>query len=150
MRYKPKVNRAKQQPKEEKQKKDPPQVVVPWGRASSQYRPGLFSIDYFLKHDEGCAAEIYSSLSEFIENLNVERIYIGETPIRRPNYSSFSRYFHYFLILGLIERTGRQEPAAYPFLKKKVFYRLTRRGRTELRPWQDPVRSANTTYGRQR
>jgi hypothetical protein len=123
-------------------------MTVPWGRASSPYRPGLLSRGYFLKHEEACAAEIYRAMSESLEHLNEERVYIGEKPIRRPNYNSFSRYFHYFLLLSLIERSGRQEPAAYPFLKKKVYYRLTRKGRTELRPWQDPVRSANPTYGR--
>jgi DNA-binding PadR family transcriptional regulator len=124
-------------------------MAVPWGRSASPYRPGLFSRGYFLKHHETCAAEIYSAMSESLEHLNEERIFLEEKPIRRPNYNSFSRYFHYFLILGLIERTGRQEPAAYPFLKKKVYYRLTHKGRTELRPWQDPVRSANPTHDRQ-
>ena len=125
-------------------------MTVPWGRAASPYRPGLFARGYFLKHDEACAAGIYSAMSEAIGYLNEERIYIGETPIRRPNYGSFSRYFHYFLILGLIERTGRQEPAAYPFLKQKVFYRLTRKGRTELRAWEDPIGAVHPEHRRKR
>lgn len=125
-------------------------MTVPWGRAASPYRPGLFARGYFLKHDEACAAGIYSAMSEAIEYLNEERIYIGEKPIRRPNYSSFSRYFHYFLILGLIERTGRQEPAAYPFLKKRVFYRLTHKGRTELRAWEDPIGAVHPEHRRKR
>jgi hypothetical protein len=123
--------------------------AVPWGRASSPHRPGLFSRGYFLKHEEACAAGIYTAMSEFIEHLNGERVFLGEKPIRRPNYGSFSRYFHWFLILRLIERSGRQEPAAYPFLKKKVFYRLTEKGKSELRAWEDPVRSASPTHGRQ-
>ena len=125
-------------------------MTVPWGRAASPYRPGLFSIDYFLKHDEACAAEIYRAMGEMIEHLNEERVFLGEKPIRRPNYGSFSRYFHYFLILGLIERTGRQEPAAYPFLKQKVFYRLTRKGRTELRAWEDPIGAVHPEHRRKR
>lgn len=138
MSYKPKVNRAKQ-PKEEKQKRDPPQVVVPWGRAASAHRPGLFSKQYFVEHGEACAADIYRALSKEIERLNQERLEIGERPFRRPNYSSFSRYMHWFLILGLIERTDRREPAAYDFLEKRVFYRLTNRGRAEIRAWEDPI-----------
>ena len=45
---------------------------VPWGRAGSQYRPGLFIRNYFLKHGEACAAEIYRAMGEMIENLNEE------------------------------------------------------------------------------
>ncbi len=53
---------------------------------------------------------------------------IGEKPLRRPNYSSFARYFHWFKLLGLIERTERKEPAIYDFLQRRVFYILTARG----------------------
>jgi len=123
---------------------------VPWGRAASPHRPGLFSIDYFLKHDEACAAEIFSSMSKFIEHLNEERIYIGEKPIRRPNYGSFSRYFHWFLILGLIERTGRSEPAHYNFLRNRVFYRLTEKGRSDLRAWEDPIGAVHPEHRHRR
>ena len=147
MRYKPRVNRAKQQPKEEKPKKGPPQVVVPWGRAASAHRPGLFTKQYFVEHGEACAADIYRTMSEEIEHLNKERIDIGEKPFRRPNYSSFSRYFHWFLLLGLIERTDRRDPAIYNFLQKRVFYRLTEKGKTEWRAWEDPVRAAHPEFG---
>jgi len=139
MRYKPKVNRAKQQPKEEKQKKDPPRMVVPWGRAASAHRPGLFTKQYFEKHGETCCADIYRALSEDIDRLNSERLEIGERPFRRPNYSSFSRYMHWFVILGLIERTDRREPATYDFLENRVFYRLTDKGKSEVRAWEDPI-----------
>lgn len=71
--------------------------------------------------------------------LNWDRVEIGEAPFRRPNYSSFSHYFHWFLILGLIERTDRREPAIYDFLEKRVFYRLTGKGKTEEAAWQDPI-----------
>ena len=147
MRYKPKVNRVKQQPKEEKQRKDPPQVVVPWGRAASPHRPGLFIEQYFVEHGEACAADIYRAMSEEIERLNKERIEIGEKPFQRPNYSSFSRYFHWFLILGLIERTGRRERAIYDFLQKRVFYRLTEKGKLEVKAWEDPVRTVHPEFG---
>ena len=146
MRYKPRVNRAKQQPKEEKPKKGPPQVVVPWGRAASAHRPGLFTKQYFEKHGEACAADIYRALSEEIERLNEERGEIGEKPFRRPNYSSFSRYFHWFLILGLIERTDRREPAIYRFLEEKQFYQLTAKGKAEEKAWEDPVRAAHPEF----
>jgi len=116
-----------------------PQITVGWGRAASEYRPGLFTKQYFENHGEACAADIYYALSEEIERLNKERIEIGEKPFRRPNYSSFSRYFHWFLILGLIERTDRREPAIYDFLQKRVFYTLTNKGRAEERAWQDPI-----------
>jgi len=146
MRYKPKVNRAKQQPKEEKQKNDPPQVVVPWGRAASPHRPGLFTKQYFVEHGEACAADIYRAMSEDIERLNKERIDIGEKPFRRPNYSSFSRYFHWFLLLGLIERTDRREPAIYDFLQEKQFYKLTAKGVSEEAAWLDPIRAVHPEF----
>jgi hypothetical protein len=142
-----KVNRAKQQPKEEKHKKDPPQIAGPWGRGASEYRPGVFTKQYFEKYGEGCCADVYRALSEKIERLNKERIEIGEKPLRRPNYSSFSRYMHWFAILGLIERTDKRESAIYDFLQKKVFYRLTEKGETELRAWEDPVRVVHPEFG---
>ncbi len=119
---------------------------VPWGRGASEYRPGLFTKQYFENHGEACAADIYRSLTEKIKTLNEERVWIGDTSIRRPNYSSFSRYFHWFLIMGLIERTGRREPANYNFLKKRVFYRLTDKGKAETKAWGDPVRATHTEF----
>jgi len=77
----------------------------------------------------------------------VARAEIGEAPFRRPNYSSFSRYFHWFLILGLIERTDRREPAIYDFLEERVFYRLTDKGKAEVSAWEDPVRAAHPEFG---
>ena len=65
-----------------------PQITIPWGRGASEYRPGLFTKQYFVEHGEACAADIYRAMSEEIERLNKERIDIGEKPFRRPNYSS--------------------------------------------------------------
>ncbi len=97
----------------------PAHIGVPWGRAASEYRPGLFAKQYFVKHRETCAADIYRALSEEIERLNEERVEIGEKPFRRPNYSSFSRYFHWFKLAGLVESVDRREPAIYmTFLRR--------------------------------
>jgi len=62
-----------------------PNMAVPWGRGASEYRPGLFTQQYFVKNGEACAADIYRALSEEIERLNQERIEIGERPFRRPS-----------------------------------------------------------------
>lgn len=118
-------------------------MTAPWGRAASEHRPGRFIKKYLEKHGEASAADVYHALSEELNRLNKERIEIGEKPFRRPNYSSFSRYFHWFLILRLIERTGKIEPAIYDFLHERVFYRLTEKGRTEEEMWLDPVRAAH-------
>jgi hypothetical protein len=134
------------QPGSRRQHRDPPQRVVGWGRGASEYRPGLFTKQYFVEHGEACCADVYFGLSEELERLNKERIEIGETPFRRPNYTSFSRYFHWFLILGLIERTDKREPAIYDFLEKRVFYRLTKKGKAEVRVWEDPVRAAHPEF----
>jgi len=143
----PRVKKTRGQLTRERKPRNPPQITIPWGRGASEYRPGLFTKQYFEKHGEACAADIYYALSQEIERLNKERIEIGEAPFRRPNYSSFSRYFHWFLILGLIERTDRREPAIYDFLQKRVFYRLTDKGKTEVSAWGDPTRARHPEFG---
>ena len=145
----PRASKPKAQKKAGNNKggRKPPVMSVPWGRGASEYRPGLSTKQYFEKHGEACAADIYYALSQEIERLNKERIEIGEAPFRRPNYSSFSRYFHWFLILGLIERTDRREPAIYDFLQKRVFYRLTDKGKTEVSAWGDPTRARHPEFG---
>jgi DNA-binding PadR family transcriptional regulator len=124
-----------------------PNMSVSWGRGASEYRPGVFTKQYFLEHGETCAADIYRALSEEIERLNQERVEIDEKPFRRPNYSSFAKYFHWFKLLGLVEPTGRHEQAIYDFLQERVYYKLTDRGRTEMEAWQDPVRMAHPEFG---
>jgi len=121
----------------------PPNISVPWGRGASEYRPGVFTKHYLEEHSEACCADIYHALSQEIERLNRERYEIGERLFKRPNYSSFNRYFHWFLILRLVERTGKVEASIYPFLKKRVFYRLTSEGKIEEEAWQDPLRTAH-------
>jgi hypothetical protein len=102
---------------------------------------------HFEEHPETCCADAYYDLSQQIESLNKERIEIGEKPFRRPNYSSFSRYFWWFVLLGLIEPVDRYEAAIYPFLRQRHFYRLTSKGKAEAEAWQDPVRTAHPEFG---
>ena len=142
----PKAKKPRKQPVRDKKHRNPPQMAVGWGRGASEYRPGVFIKQFFLEHGEACAADIYHALSEEIERLNEERISIGEKPLKRPNYSSFARYFHWFLILELIERTDRRERAIYHFLKKRVFYTLTAKGMAQEAAWLDPVRTAHPEF----
>jgi len=142
-----KRKKMKSSPSNDKGQGEHPNMSVPWGRGASAHRPGLFTKQYFVEHGEACAADIYRAMSEEIERLNKERIEIGEKPFRRPNYSSFSRYFHWFLILGLIERTDKRERAIYGFLQKRVFYRLTDKGKVEMSAWADPVRTVHPEFG---
>jgi len=142
----PRIRKARKEPTKERKLRNPPQITGFWGRGASEYRPGLFTKQYFEKHEEACCADVYYALSEEIERLNKERIEIREAPFRRPNYSSFSRYFHWFLILGLIERTGKVETSIYPFLEKRTFYRLTDKGKTEVEAWQDPIAMAHPEF----
>jgi len=146
MKRRPRIKQAKKDPTRERKPKNPPQITIPWGRGASEYRPGLFTKQYFEKHGETCCADIYYALSQEIERLNKERIEIKEKPFRRPNYSSFARYFHWFLILKLIERTDKREPAIYNFLQERVFYRLTDEGKVEVSAWEDPVRAAHPEF----
>jgi len=142
----PRIKKARKESGKKRKPTNPPQITSFWGRGASLYRPGLFTKKYFEKHGEACAADIYYALSQEIEHLNKERVEIGEKPFERPNYSSFSRYFHWFLILKLIERTGKREHAIYDFLQKRVFYRLTDRGKAEVEAWQDPVRAKHPEF----
>ena len=137
----------KNNPSNDRGRGKPHNMSVSWGRGASEYRPGLFTKQYFGKHGEACVADIYYALSREIERLNEERIEIGEKPFERPNYSSFSRYFHWFKLLGLVEPVDRREPAIYHFLKERVFYRLTDKGKAEEEAWQDPVRAAHPEFG---
>jgi hypothetical protein len=52
---------------------------------------------------------------------------------KRMTLSSFQHYFHCLEKLGLVERTGRTEPASMPHLEDKVFWRITDKGRIEER-----------------
>ncbi len=135
----PRIKKARKESGKKRKPTNPPQITGFWGRGASLYRPGLFTKKYFVKHGETCAADIYYALSQEIERLNKERIEIGEKPFERPNYSSFSRYFHWFLILKLIERTDKRERAIYNFLQKRVFYKLTAKGKAEVTAWEDPI-----------
>jgi len=123
------------------------QSTTPWGRGASEYRPGIFTKRYFEEHGEACCADIYKALTLEIERLNKERVEIGEKVFKRPNYSSFARYFFWFKLLKLIEPTGKEEPAIYKFLREKQFYRLTQKGKREERAWLDPVRTAHPEVG---
>jgi hypothetical protein len=143
----PRTRKANKVPTRERKLRDPMKITIPWGRGASEYRPGLFTKQYFVEHGEACAADIYYALSQEIERLNKERIEIGEPLFRRPNYSSFSRYFHWFLILGLIERTDKRERAIYDFLQRRVFYKLTDKGKAEVKAWEDPVRAVHPEFG---
>ena len=117
-----------------------------WGRGASKYRPGLFTKAYMLEHGEACVSDIYQALSQQIERLNSERTAIGDKPLRRPNYSSYAKYFHWFKKMGLVKVTKRQEPAIYSYLKRRQFYRLTAKGKAAVRAWQDPVRTAHPEF----
>jgi len=143
MKQRPKAKKVRKKSGREKQHRSPPQMAVGWGRAGSQHRPGLFIKEYFMEHGEACAADIYYALSREIDRLNTARAEIGESPFRRPNYSSFSRYFHWFKLLDFIEPTGEREPAIYNFLKKRVFYALTARGASEEAAWEDPISASH-------
>ena len=142
----PRIKKARKEPTREGRQGSPPNIRVPWGRAASAYRPGLFMKQYFVKHGEACAADIYYALSQEIERLNAERIIAGDKPLRRPNYSSFATYFHWFKLLGLVESTDKHEPAIYDFLEQRVFYRLTDKGRGAVKDWEDPVRAAHPEF----
>lgn len=134
-------------PSEKNQQRNPPAIAVGWGRGASEYRPGMFTKQYLEGHGESSCADVFHALRENLERINRERTEIGEKPIRGCTYNSFAKYWHWFKLAGLIEPTGRQEPAAYDFLEKKRFYRLTTKGEAEEEAWRDPVRTAHPEFG---
>ncbi len=142
----PRIKKAKKQPTRERKPANPPQITIPWGRAASEHRPGLFTKQYLRKHAEGCAADIFRALRENLEGINKMRIEIGEKAIRGCTYNSFAKYWHWFKVLGLIEPVDRREAPIYDFLEERVFYRLTDRGRAEVRAWEDPIAVAHPEF----
>jgi len=55
----PRVKKARKEPIRERKLANPPKMTIPWGRGASEYRPGLFTKQYFVEHGEACAADIY-------------------------------------------------------------------------------------------
>ena len=135
-------------PSKARKLKNPPMKVTGfWGRGASEYRPGIFSKRYFIEHGEACAADVFRELRDDLGRINKERIEIGDKPIRGGTYNSFAKYWHWFKLLGLIEPVDRAESAIYDFLEKRVFYRLTDKGKVEEEAWQDPVRAVHPEFG---
>ncbi len=130
-----------------KKPKNPMKPTIPWGRGGSAYRPGLFVKQYFLTDPVICCADAFRALKDDLKRMNQERIEIGDSPIRGCTYNSFAKYWHWFKLLGLIEPVNRREKSVYPFLQDRVFFRLTDKGKTEIKMWQDPVRSAHPEFG---
>ncbi len=143
---KPRIKKTRKQPTRERQPANPPRIALLWGRAASEHRPGLFTKQYLMQHGEACAANIFYALRENLERINVERIEIGEKPIRGCTYNSYAKYFFWYIMMGLVEPTSRHEPAIYYFLQKRVFYRLTDKGKDEVRAWEDPIAVAHPEF----
>ena len=142
----PGIKKAKKQPTRERKPANPPQIAIPWGRAASEHRPGLFTKAYLMQHPESCCADVFNALRENLRRINRLRIEIGENPIRGCTYNSFAKYWHWFKLLELIERVDRQEAPVYDFLEERVFYRLSDKGRTEMRAWEDPIAVAHPEF----
>ena len=136
----PRIRKSRKEPTRERKLKNPPmQITIPWGRGASEYRPGIFTKRYFVEHGEACAADVFYALREDLERINKERVEIGDQPIRGCTYNSYGKYWHWFKLLGLVESVDRREPAIYGFLQEREFYRLTDRGKAEVRAWGDPI-----------
>jgi len=143
----PRVKKAKKEPTTERNPRNPMQITGFWGRGASLFRPGIFAKRYLEEHGEACCADIFHALKENLERINKERVEIGDKPIRGGTYNSFAKYWHWFKLLDLIEPVGRGEASIYDFLEERVFYRLTVKGKAELRAWEDPVRTIHPEFG---
>jgi len=142
----PRISKARREPARERNLKNPPQVTIPWGRGASEHRPGIFAKAYLMQHPESCCADVFYTLRENLEGINRMRIETGEKPIRGCTYNSFAKYWHWFKLLRLIEPVDRREPPIYDFLEERVFYKLTDKGKTEVRAWEDPIVVAHPEF----
>jgi hypothetical protein len=142
----PRIKKAIKEPPQERKPPNPPPIGVPWGRAASEHRPGLFTKQYLTEHGEACAAEIFYALRQNLDGINKERIEIGEKPIRGCTYNSFAKYWHWFKLLELVELVNRRGKPIYDFLEERVFYRLTDKGKAEVRAWEDPIAVAHPEF----
>ena len=142
----PRIRKTKTEPTMERKPRNPPQITGFWGRGASLHRPGLFTKKYFEKHGEACAADVFSALREELKRINEERIEIGDKPIRGCTYNSFAKYWHWFKLLGLIQSTGETGAAVYDFLEKKRFFRMTEKGKIEVKAWGDPLAVAHPEF----
>lgn len=142
----PRIKKVRKEPTRKGKGPDPNRVSIPWGWGGSEHRPGLFTKQYLTEHGEACAADIFYALRENLERINKLRIEIEEKPIRGCTYNSYAKYFFWFILMGLIEPTGRHEGAIYDFLKKRHFYRLSDKGAAEIRAWEDPIAVAHPEF----
>lgn len=99
-----------------------------------------------MEHGEACAAEVFYALRENLDGINKERIEIGDKPIKGCTYNSFAKYWHWFKLLKLLEPADRRGVPIYDFLEEKVFYRLTDKGKAEVRAWEDPIAIAHPEF----
>jgi len=142
----PRIKKARKEPTREGKGPDSNRISVPWGRGASEHRPGLFTKHYLIEHEEACAADVFYALRENLERINKLRIEIKEKPIRGCTYNSFAKYWHWFKLLEMIEPVDRREPPIYDFLEERLFYRLTDKGRAEVRGWEDPIMVAHPEF----
>ncbi|MFC1910987.1 hypothetical protein ACFLXC_06945 [Chloroflexota bacterium] len=54
---KPRIKKITDEPVRDRKPPNPPQIGIPWGRAASEHRPGLFTRQYLAEHAEACAAD---------------------------------------------------------------------------------------------
>jgi len=142
----PRIKKVRKEPIRERKLANLPQVTIPWGRGASEHRPGIFAKAYLLEHGEVCAADVFYALRENLDRINRMRIEIGEKPIRGCTYNSFAKYWHWYKILRLIEPTSETGAALYDFLRERVYYRLTDKGKAEIKAWEDPIMAAHPEF----
>jgi hypothetical protein len=142
----PRIKKVRKEPTRKGKGPDPDHISIPWGRGGSEHRPGLFTKQYLMAHGEACAADVFYALQENLEGINRLRIEIGEKPIRGCTYNSYAKYFFWFILMGFVEPIDKHEPAIYHFLQERHFYRLTEKGKTEVRAWEDPIAVAHPEF----
>jgi len=144
----PRIRKARKEATRKGKGPDPDRIGVPWGRGASEYRPGLFTKQYFVEHGEACCADVFHALKEDLRRINRERVEVGDMPIRGGTYNSYAKYWFWFRLLGLIEPVDRREAAIYDFLEERQFYRLTAKGVSDEEAWRDPIRrGAHPEFG---
>jgi len=95
---------------------------------------GLFIRDYLLKHGEGYAQEIWRALKK-------ERAKLG---LSVSSYNTFyNNYIRILRKLGLITEV-RREPSSRPYLKQRVYFKITPGCENDPR-WRAPQAALHPT-----
>lgn len=110
--------------------------------------PASFIYEHLTKMGEDYPENIHRMWKALMEQREVEA-YVTPTKIIVATYQNFYRYFWWFVQMGFVKPSGREEPIMYKHLAKKliekgkparrVYYKLTPLGKKNQLKFRDPI-----------